>query len=505
MPSTTPLTLSHNPTTITNAYSVSAAAAIYGPAPTAWSVTNTTTIQNTATTQGNTTTPAFGILLVNGGTIVNDAGAAIISGGAGVAIEHTGGTLVNSGRIASTGTQAVGAHRYIGAAVYDGLVQNEAGGTISGYAGVGLAAVYNAGSYGSAGSLTNAAGGVISGEVLITGGTYADGVIAVNGPATITNSGSIGGTTGIWLQHGGTLTNTAGAAIYGRTYGVEVGLSAGQLLPTTILNSGTITSDANTGITLRGGGVVSNASGGTINGYFNGIASAVAATVANAGTIHADGYGINLSACGTITNTAGAAITGYFDGIKAAGAVAITNAGTIASGTAGNSRDGVIFAAGTLDNVAGGTISGHQIGVYVTGGGTVTNAGTHAQFRGEPRHYPWRGRLRCGLSRRRQPDQRIKRRSRGDNPERRGGKFPLGLWHGHELRHHHRHRHEPQRRPSEFRRHGQQRGRSADYRSVPTACFRTRRSASRSRWSRTQARSPQPVRTGAACSPMARL
>jgi serralysin len=166
-------------------------AAIYGPAPTAWSVTNTTTIQNTAITQGNTTTPAFGILLVNGGTIVNDAGATIISGGAGVAIEHTGGTLVNSGCIASTGAQAVGAHRYIGAAVYDGLVKNEAGGTISGYAGVGLAAVYSAGSYGSAGSLTNAAGGVISGEILITGGTYAHGVIAVNGSATITNSGSV--------------------------------------------------------------------------------------------------------------------------------------------------------------------------------------------------------------------------------------------------------------------------------------------------------------------------
>ncbi len=90
--STTPLTLQTNPTTITNAYSVSAASAIYGPAPTAWSVTNTTTIQNLATTITNALTPAFGILLANGGTVTNNAGAAITSGGVGVAIKGAPGT-----------------------------------------------------------------------------------------------------------------------------------------------------------------------------------------------------------------------------------------------------------------------------------------------------------------------------------------------------------------------------------------------------------------------------
>ncbi|MGH7210125.1 MAG: hypothetical protein ACREF1_01495, partial [Acetobacteraceae bacterium] len=224
--STTPLTLSHNPTTITNAYSVSAASAIYGPAPTAWSVTNTTTIQNLATTITNTITPASGISLANGGTVSNNADATIEACGIGVAITGTAGTVVNAGSIASTGSvEAV--------AALDGLVSNASGGTISGYAGVALGALKTGGSYGLAGSLTNAAGGVISGQILTTGGLFADGVIAANGPGTVTNSGNIRGTTGVWLEAGGTLTNAADATISGRTNGVRSGLITGQTLPTT--------------------------------------------------------------------------------------------------------------------------------------------------------------------------------------------------------------------------------------------------------------------------------
>ncbi len=159
---------------------------------------------------------------------------------------------------------------------------------------------------------------------------------------------------------------------------MQSGIIAGQTVPVTIQNSGTITSETATGITLVGGGTVNNASGGTIYGYFKGIAATLAATIANAGAISAGNYGVSLAAGGTISNAASSTITGYFDGIVAAGKVAITNAGTIASGVANNSLDGVVFAAGTLSNAAGGTISGHQIGVYVTAGGTVINAGTIA-------------------------------------------------------------------------------------------------------------------------------
>ena len=300
--STTPLTLSHNPTTITNVYSVSAAAAIYGPAPTAWNVTNTTLIQNTATTIANTTTPASGISLANGGTVINDVGATITAGGVGVAITGAAGTVINSG--------------------------------------------------------------------------------------------SIRGGDGVLLTAGGALTNAAGASIYGRTYPVcSRGSLRGQTVPITIQNSGTITSGAATGITLVGGGSVNNATGATIYGYFKGIAAALVATIANAGTINAGNYGISLAAGGTISNAASGTITGYPGGILAAGTVAITNAGTIASGIAGNSRDGAVFAAGTLSNAASGTISGHLFGVSVSGAGTIVNAGTIAGATDAVAHTGTGGRL----------------------------------------------------------------------------------------------------------------
>ena len=148
-------------------------------------------------------------------------------------------------------------------------------------------------------------------------------------------------------------------------------------MPTTILNSGTITSAANTGITLRGGGAVTNATGATIYGYFKGIAAAAVATIANAGAISAGNYGISLAAGGIdqqcrVRHASPAISTASMR----AGWSTITNAGTIASGTGGNSRDGIDLATGTVSNTAGGVISGHRFGVSVAGAGTVVTAGT---------------------------------------------------------------------------------------------------------------------------------
>ena len=119
-----------------------------------------------------------GVILVNGGTLINSATtASVLGGGVGVRFFSRAATLVNGGTVAGTATQSSGVWSVVG-----GSVTNNAGGTITGANGIsiytGAGTVVNYGSiaatpgsvahYGAllaaGGSLTNADAGVITGR-----------------------------------------------------------------------------------------------------------------------------------------------------------------------------------------------------------------------------------------------------------------------------------------------------------------------------------------------------
>jgi uncharacterized protein with beta-barrel porin domain len=163
-------------------------------------------------------------------------------------------------------------------------------------------------------TITNEAGATLSGLGLI-------GIQSLNGPATITNAGTISGTDGIELSGGGTITNNAEGTITGND-GAAIATAAPVPTnptaaapaatpgPVTVLNSGAI-SGATSGIMLTGGGSVTNSASGQISGATGGgvVFQATAGTVNNAGSI-SGAPGISLAAGGTVANTATGKITG---------------------------------------------------------------------------------------------------------------------------------------------------------------------------------------------------
>ena len=133
----------------------------------------------------------------------------------------------------------------------------------------------------------------------------------------------------------------------------------------TIVNAGVIAAyGGGAGITLAGGGSVTNQSAGTIGGGFEGIyGNGGAVTVVNAGSIAGSpsyGVGVILFDGGSVTNQSGGSISGGVAGILAAGTATVVNAGTISG-----SVNAVGFVAGYADRlvidpnaVFGGTVSG---------------------------------------------------------------------------------------------------------------------------------------------------
>jgi len=191
--------------------------------------------------------------------------------------------------------------------------------------------------------------------------------INVDGGLVI-NSGSITGTggNGIFVSHGVTVINNAGASITGfagSANGILVDFGVGN-----ITNSGSITGQV--GIGANANATVTNNAGGSIAGGDS---------------------GITVDANSTVTNNAGGSITGgsgygiYLFG----GGSSVFNAGTISGGTAA-----IGFAAGagnTLTLAAGSAITGNVLGTGSdtlqlggTGSATfdVSKLGSAAQYRG---------------------------------------------------------------------------------------------------------------------------
>ena len=182
----------------------------------------------------------FGVVLLEGGSVTNAAGARIIGYG-GIAIKRASGTVTNAGVIFAAGI---------------------------GDAGIGL---WNGG------SVTNAA------HASIYSGVYA-GVYGGRAATAIDNLGTVTGFQfGVVFRDGGTVTNTAGASINSLT---DIGVYLTGRALCNINNAGSI-SGSKYGVFLGdGGGSVTNATGGSIKGLLvDGIHAWGPSTVANSGTI----------------------------------------------------------------------------------------------------------------------------------------------------------------------------------------------------------------------------
>jgi hypothetical protein len=187
--------------------------------------------------------------------------------------------------------------------------------------------------YGSGVTLTNAG---------VRGSAGAEhGVVIYGSNVSLVNSGTIiAGNSGVVALRTGTgnsVTNQAGGVIDGRSDNNVNGITF-YYNTATVVNAGLIESSANfaDAISLFDGGLVSNASTGTLVGA--GVyVKAATGTVVNAGKIFGDNYygGVALLGGGTITNLAGGTIAadGTHYGIKVdGGAGTVTNAGTIDGG-----------------------------------------------------------------------------------------------------------------------------------------------------------------------------
>ena len=305
----------------------------------------------------------FGGSLTNGS--VTDTVASISGLNAGVVFgAHAPGTLANFGTILCTDTT-------IGTASFAGVF---------------------------AGSDAVVINGAANSTVALIAGYYA-GVQIHGTAANVTNFGEVTasgtGGIGVYLSAGGTVTNggpsNKSAPILSSGIGVEAAHHTG-----TVVNFGTIKGNgaSGRGILLSVGGSVTNGSSADTSAYIgannrNAVYAAgnVASTVVNFGTIKATGpanlsSGISVRGGGSITNGSTAdtkaLITGTNHGVYMSGIVAstVTNFGTI---TSSNKSAVDLYLGGHLINGSATDITARITGAsaaYLGGPSTVTNFGT---------------------------------------------------------------------------------------------------------------------------------
>ncbi len=383
------------------------------------------TIDNAGTILGGSGTVARAIRMTAGGTIVNQSGA-LISGFVGIEANGTAASVANDGTIVgSLGTQGFGIGLEAG-----GVVTNSSGGSIIGrdavYVGVlgtVAATIVNAGvmsgattatgsgvRLGSAGTITNQAGGTITGYLAILSNVTAATVSVSNAGIILGDTAGLGGY-GVYVRGTGVVTNLASGTITGR-YGVSARNKA-----STIENAGRI--DGGTGVGERGvylgkGGTVTNLAGGTITGNRGAVLAGAAATLRNAGTISGSTNAVLFGSgfAHTLIADVGAVFSGTVNGGNAIGSPAAdstmvlasaASAGTIGglgtqfinfeqtkvdtganwvlTGTNALADQTVLTNNGTL-TVDGGALTVDDLlgagRVIVAGGGTVTTTGTVA-------------------------------------------------------------------------------------------------------------------------------
>ena len=245
--------------------------------------------------------------ITNFDDVISGGGQVLKLGGGALTLARTnsysGGTFVDAGSLVAAANGALGSGlvtvndlsllRIDPGVTVTNFIELNNGGSLDNAGTAQVAAVID----GPAAAVTTAGGAAVTNE---GGAKISDiGLIAIqslNGPTTITNSGSIFGTQGILLRGGGTITNNLGGVISGLT-GPAIATAApastaGPPLapgPVTVVNSATITG-ATSGIILAGGGSVTNNASGQITGT-SGTAISIGgsqARLSNAGQITGD-------------------------------------------------------------------------------------------------------------------------------------------------------------------------------------------------------------------------
>ncbi|WP_162239539.1 autotransporter-associated beta strand repeat-containing protein [Methylobacterium sp. Leaf87] len=330
-----------------------------------------------------------GIQLRAGGTVTNQNGGVIDSGGRGVSL-GAAGTVDNQqgGIIRHTGTADNGTGN--GAGVYAsgnliltnaGQITTTAGGFNDGVTVLGVAMITNTGTIqaaNAAGIAIAGAGSRITNSGTIQGGTGSVGVKLNNG-GTITNSGAIQGAVhGIDSSAALTLTNLGGGTISGdSSNGVVVRSGA-----STVLNAGTITSTMNSGIAVGAGTLTVDNYGSIGSGALGITAFGSGALTANlyagsaTGSILGTGGNDTVSIyTGTGTNGTGATttdpVTGQTVVLQAAGTNAAATVGAIALGTGSNTLNLRGTGDGTAPNGAAGAY-----GAVISGSTSVNKLDT---------------------------------------------------------------------------------------------------------------------------------
>ena len=310
------------------------------------------------TTEGNSTAA----ILLGDNATVNTQGTIRSTGTNGVAI-----ALGNNANLLNTGTGTITTTGDNGFGVVidgNGTVNNE---SIIAVSGAGAQAL----------TITGEALVINSGTIAAADGRAIDVALA----STIANTGTIGssGTEAIRMNAEGSTTSNAGTITTDSDGGVAVrGTSA-----STVNNSGSITtSGMSTAAILLGSGGTVNNQGAIGSTGTQGIAIALGdgGTIVNAGTGAITSTGDNgptivITGNGTITNEASISATGAdAQAVTVTGDVTITNSGTI-SGDSGRAID--VAGVATIENAMGGTITSTSAdGIRFGSGSTLTNRGT---------------------------------------------------------------------------------------------------------------------------------
>ncbi|WP_411032820.1 autotransporter domain-containing protein [Shinella sp. BYT-45] len=353
-----------------------------GAVTNAGTVSNAGTVGSLANTAGNFTNNTGGRVtgktVMTGGTVTNNfvitdadvaaAASFVNNNGASAGAIRNAGTASNAGTIASLrneagtftnnfGGEVIGDTTVTGGSVTNNATLNAvevgAGAVFTNASGAVAGAVTNAGSASNAGSLasltntagtfTNNAGGRITGDTIVVGGTVTNNFVITDADvaaaaAFVNNSGAVAGA----IRNSGTVTNAGEVASLQNDAG-------------TFTNNGGGTVTGRT--TVGGGRVVNNATLADVDvgaaGSFTNNSGATAGTVTNAGEASNDGtIAALVNSGGTFSNT------GTIGGSATVSGGSLVNDGTVS---------------GTVDVYGGGLLAGSGIvgGLVVDSGGVL--------------------------------------------------------------------------------------------------------------------------------------